>query len=261
MDCYLPARSLPSSHISWQHLGQGSLLPLPIFPAIAICILLLFTFLLLREEAEELGINLVDDISKLLGIMLEVEVIHLYYQHPTLILVHNEIIVEKIDSLKIIDRHLLLVVTASFLNILHKMWYRRTEINHQFGISTTSIIDSEEFHIGIEVALVHITHLSIIGLKDIHALKMVRSLNDSLLTMLNLKQILESLLLQIEDLHIESPSGDVLVIVIDVGILCHWLQVLFPAVMLGGILVSVVFPLPIFPATAMYIFLILSIES
>ena len=27
--------------------------------------------------------------------------------------------------------------------------------------------------------------------------------------------------------------GDVLVIVIDVGILCHWLQVLLPAVMLG----------------------------
>ena len=32
----------------------------------------LFTFLPFREEAEELGIYLVDDIPKLLGIMLEV---------------------------------------------------------------------------------------------------------------------------------------------------------------------------------------------
>ena len=55
--------------------------------------------------------------------------------------------------------------------------------------------------------------------KDIHSLKDGTVLNDSLLTMLNLKQILESLL-QIEDLHIESPSGDVLVIVIDVGSVC-----------------------------------------
>ena len=164
--------------------------------------------------------------------MLEVEVIHLYYQHPTLILVHDEIIVEKIDSLKIIDRHLLLVITASFLNILHKMRNGRTEINHQFRHLNHFHHRLEEFHIGIEVALVHITHLSIIGCKDIHTLKDGTILNDSLLTMLNLKQILESLL-QIEDLHIESPSGDVLVIVIDVGILCHWLQVLFPAVMLG----------------------------
>ena len=89
MDCYLPARSLLPAISLGKHLGQGRLAASYIS---SYCYMHLITFLLflrfyfLREEAEELGINLVDDISKLLGIMLEVEVIHLYYQHPTLYL-------------------------------------------------------------------------------------------------------------------------------------------------------------------------------
>ena len=40
--------------------------------------ILLRRLFFLGKEAEELGVNLIYDVAKLLGIMLEVEVIHLY---------------------------------------------------------------------------------------------------------------------------------------------------------------------------------------
>ena len=37
-----------------------------------------FTFLPFRKEAEELGINLIDDVTKLLGVVLEVEIVYFH---------------------------------------------------------------------------------------------------------------------------------------------------------------------------------------
>jgi hypothetical protein len=58
----------------------------------------LFTFLPLREQPEELGIYLIYDFTKLLGIVLEIEIINFYDKHLALILVHDEIFVKIVDT-------------------------------------------------------------------------------------------------------------------------------------------------------------------
>ena len=71
--------------------------------------ILLRRLFFLGKEAEEFGINLIYDVAKLLGIVLEVEVIHFYHQHPTLILIHNEIIIKAVDAFQVVDRHALFI--------------------------------------------------------------------------------------------------------------------------------------------------------
>ena len=44
-----------------------------------------FTFLPLREQSEELGIYLIYNFTKLLGIVLEIEIINFYDEHLALI--------------------------------------------------------------------------------------------------------------------------------------------------------------------------------
>lgn len=56
------------------------------------------TILLLREESEELRVNSVDDFAKLPGVVFEVEVIHLYDQHLTLVLLVYKLIVQVVDT-------------------------------------------------------------------------------------------------------------------------------------------------------------------
>ena len=81
----------------------------------------LFTFLPFRKEAEELGIYLIYDFTKLLGIVLEIEIINFYDKHLTLILIHDKIFVKIVDTLQIIQRHLLLIITTTLLDILHEV--------------------------------------------------------------------------------------------------------------------------------------------
>ena len=80
-----------------------------------------FTFLPLRKEAEELGINLIDDVTKLLGVVLEVEIVYFHNEHIAGIFVHDEIFVEIVDTFQIIQRHLLLIITTALLDILHEV--------------------------------------------------------------------------------------------------------------------------------------------
>lgn len=77
------------------------------------------TILLLREESEELRVYSVDDFAKLPGVVFEVEVIHLYDQHLTLVLLVYKLIVQVVDALQIVDGHLLLVVSSPLLNVLY----------------------------------------------------------------------------------------------------------------------------------------------
>ena len=77
--------------------------------------------LCLREQPEELGIYLIYDFTKLLGIVLEIEIINFYDKHLALILVHDEIFVKIVDTFQIIQRHLLLIITTALLDILHEV--------------------------------------------------------------------------------------------------------------------------------------------
>ena len=75
-------------------------------------------------------------------------------------------------------------------------------------------------------------HRPVVGGKDIHALEDGAVLDNGFLTVLNLQQVLESLL-EVEHLHIESPSGDILVIVVDIWVFGNGFQILFPSVIFG----------------------------
>ena len=162
--------------------------------------------------------------------MLEIEIIYFYDEHLALILIHDEIFVKIVDTFQIIQRHLLLIITAALLDILHEVRNGRTEIYHQFRHLHHFHHRLEKLHISLVVALVHVAHLPVVGRKDINTFKDGAVLDDRLFTVLDFQQILESLL-QIEHLHIECPSRDILVIVIDIGVFCNGLQVLFPSIM------------------------------
>ena len=118
MDYYLPAE-ISFQPISWQAYLANVVLPLPIFPAIAICIFLPFTFYSLRTARRAFGIYLIYDFTKLLGIVLEIEIINFTTMSTLpLYFIHDEIFVKIVDTFQIIQRHLLLIITTALLDIL-----------------------------------------------------------------------------------------------------------------------------------------------
>ena len=164
--------------------------------------------------------------------MLEVEIVYFHDEHIAGIFVHDEIFVEIVDTFQIIDRHLLLIVATSLLDILDEMRNGRTEINHEFRHLHHFHHRLEEFHVGFIIALVHIAHSAVVGCKDIYTFEDGTVLDDRLRTVLDFEQILESLL-EIEHFHIECPSGNVLVIIIDIGVICHGFQEFLPTIVFG----------------------------
>ena len=163
---------------------------------------------------EEVGVVLVDN-DEAAGVVLE-----------------DETLVGLVETFEVLQLYDLLIVPATLLDVADEMRHGGAEIYHQVGLVGEGYHQLEEFHIGLEVTVGHIALGVVVGGEDIHALKDGAVLNDGAASLLEVEHIAEALFEEI-DFHREGPSGDVLVIVFEIGVVRHSLELRRPLVVVG----------------------------
>ena len=186
----------------------------------------------IREEAEEVGIDAVDDSREVRLPVQEIDFIDLYGNHLPFVMLIDEVVVELIEVLQVVELHLLLILPAPFLDILHEMRDRRPQIDHQVGHLDSRHHRLEELHVAFEVAVVEVAHPMVVDREDIDALEDAAILDDRFLRMGDLEQVLEALL---EEIHLqrERPPRDILVVVVEIGVMLHGLELWNPSIVSG----------------------------
>ena len=184
------------------------------------------------EEAEELGIDAVDDAGEVGLPVEEIELVDLHREHLAPVFMIDEVVVTGVEVFEVVELHLLFIFPAPPLDVLHEVWYGGLEINHQVGILDDGHHRLEEVHIAVEVAVVEVSHGIVVGGEDIDALKDAAVLDDGLLGAGDVEQVAEALLEEI-DLQGERPPGDVLVVVLKIWIELHGLKLRCPPIVTG----------------------------
>lgn len=91
-----------------------------------------------------------------------------------------------------------------------------------------------------------------VGRKDASILKDCTVLDDVFIALTNLYHFFEALVEEI-NLKVERPSRHITIEIVEVRIVFYWLETRRPIISFANILVSVVLPLPMFPAIAICI--------
>lgn len=91
-----------------------------------------------------------------------------------------------------------------------------------------------------------------VGRKDASILKDCTVLDDVFIALTNLNHFFEALVEEI-NLKVERPSRHITIEIVEVRIVFYWLKTRRPIISFANILVSVVLPLPMFPAIAICI--------
>ena len=186
-------------------------------------------YLWFSKETEEMGVDELDNLCEVGLSVEEIEIIDIYGEHLSLVVVVDEIVVELIEVFQVVELNLLLVVPTPLLDIGHQVWDGGLEINHQVGHLDGGHHRIEEIHIAFEVAVVEIAHGMVVGGEDIHAFEDAAVLDDALVRLSYFKYVLETLFKEIHFKR-ERPSGDVLVIVVEIRVVIDGLKLRFPSV-------------------------------
>ena len=189
-------------------------------------------FLDFLEEAKEEFVNTVDDSRQVGFPVQEIKIIDLHGEHLARVVLIDELIVEPIEILQVVQLHLLLVVASSFLDVFHQMRDGGLQIYHEVGHAHDSHHRFKQFHIAIEITVIKVAHRMIVDGEDIDSLKNAPVLDDGFFRVGDVKQVPETLLKEI-NLQRERPSGDVLVIVLEIRIVFDRLKLGRPAIVLG----------------------------
>ena len=184
---------------------------------------------LFGEKAKQCSVNLVDDAGKVVGGVLEVERVGIDNEHTPAILVEDEVLVAVVQVGQVVDGDGLLVVAAAFLDVLHEVRHRGTEINHQVGMANDVEHRLEQLHIGFEITVVEVAHGMVIGREHIDTLEDGAVLNDGMVGLGDVEQVTEALLQEVH-LQCERPTRDVGIVILEVGIVVHSLEAWLPAV-------------------------------
>nr|DAV01290.1 MAG TPA: hypothetical protein [Caudoviricetes sp.] len=190
------------------------------FPAIAICISLIFLY----EQASVAHVNPFV-YGRRYGrevflIAHEVEVFHVHCYLRAFVLSLEEPVVSVVEVLQVVETHVLFVSSSTFMYIVHEMWYRRAKVNHEVWLFHYHHHGVEEAHVSLIIAVRHVTHVMIVRTEDVNTLIYGPVLDDRLWRFLYLQKVSEALFKEIH-LQVECPSRHVLIIVFEIRIICH----------------------------------------
>ena len=183
------------------------------------------------EKAIQLGVDTVRDKGEIFGPVLEIQIVGVDYQKPSLV-GGNPVLVLTVKAFKVLETHTLLVVAAPFLDLAYKMGHTGAKVNQKVGKLDHRHHHLEKEHIGVIVPLGQVPHFEIVAHENVHALEYGPVLNDDPFRAPDFEHILEAHRKEI-GLQIVGPAGNVLVVVFKIRVVCHGLVLWSPAVM-GG---------------------------
>ena len=183
------------------------------------------------EQAVEAGVDFVGDGGEVGGVVFEVEAGFVDGQNFALVL-GDEFFVAFVEALEVIEAHGLLVVAAAFLDLGDQMRDIAFEIDQQIREFHRLHHHIEKVHVGIEIAFGEVALGVVVGHEDIDALKDGAILDNHLFALGNVHHVLETLRQEI-DLQVERSAGDVLIVILQIGVVGDGFKFRRPAVMLG----------------------------
>ena len=88
---------------------------------------------LLFKKSVNFSLDLFDHVSQVLGIICKIDLINIDDQQFSMFILRDPDLVSFIEAFKIIQPDGFFIDTASFLDLLYQVWYRRPEIYEQIG--------------------------------------------------------------------------------------------------------------------------------
>ena len=182
------------------------------------------------EEIVEPLVNALEDAPEVFLPVFKVKRVSLHHQYLTGIVVEDEVLVAAVNGFQIVQSYGLFIVAVALLDIVYQMRNGAAEIYHQVGISDLTDHLFEETEIGVEIPLGKMTHIAVALCKDIDSFIDGTVLDDGVDRPTDVEHVLETFL---EEIYFqgECPSGDVFIIVFQVGIVVNGFKVGFPSVM------------------------------
>ena len=164
--------------------------------------------------------------------MFKVKRVFIDHHDAAFVVIEDKVIVASIQVLKIFQLDGLFVATSTFLDIADKMWHRGAEVNHEVGQMNHLEHLAEQFHIGLVVAVTEITEIVVVLHKDVDALEDGTVLNNSVTGLLNGDEIAKALFQKIH-FEVERPPLDVIIVVLQLGVIVDRLKACLPPIMTG----------------------------
>ena len=112
------------------------------------------------------------------------------------------------------------------------MWHGGTQVDHQVRMANDVEHRLEELHVGLEVAVVEVSHRVIVRREDVDTLEDGTVLNDGVVGTRYVEEVAETLFQEVH-LQRKRPTRDVSIVVLEVWIELHSLEARLPPVMAG----------------------------
>ena len=184
------------------------------------------------EESEEPCVDTVDDGCEVSRVVEEVDFVDVDHHHLALVLLEDELLVAMVEIGEILYLDGFFIFPAPFLDILHEVRDRGSEIDHEVGIAHHLHHRLEEFHVGLVVGVAHVSHGLVVGGKHIDTLEDRPVLYDGTFGVCYLENVAEAFFEEV-DLECERPSVNIVVVVFQVRVMRHRLKLRCPSVMFG----------------------------
>ena len=181
------------------------------------------------EEAEKLGVHLVDDLAEIGGVVLKIHSVGLNDEHAAFVPAEDEILVFLIEVGQVVNLHRLLVLSSAALYLRHESGHGLTEVDHHIRHFHLPFHQVEELHESLVVPFGEVSPLVVVTDEDIDALEDRAVLDDGVRGALHRQHILEPLFEEI-GLQTERPAVDIAVVILQVRIEAHGFKPRLPSV-------------------------------
>ena len=191
----------------------------------------LFFTLFRWEESEEFGIDEVGYLAEIFGILAKLQIVAIYDDEFALVVL-DPLLIAIVQALEVVDADALLEVSASLLDVLHQGRNAALDVYHEVWELDQTNHEVEEVGIIGEITVAHHADVVQIRGKDTGILEDGTILHDGLVAARNLHHVMETLVQEV-NLEIERPALHILIIISEIRIIIHWLEVCLPAISLG----------------------------
>ena len=186
--------------------------------------------LFVREEAVELGIDLLGDALEVCDAGLELQIVAIDDDEFPRITLYP-FLVTIVQTAEVVDADALFVVAATLGNLCAEVGDGAADVYHQVGQSDERQHEIEELAVVVEVAVAHVALGMEVRSKDACVLEDGAVLDDGVLTLGDLHDVAKALVEEI-DLEVEAPAVHVLIEVVKIWVCFYWLETRRPAVTL-----------------------------
>ena len=180
----------------------------------------------------DLGVDLTHNLSEILLLVREIAVVHLYHQQWPVFVFIDPFIVKAVKPFQVIEPDVLLVFTATFLDLVHQGWNRCLKVNKQIRRLNQWLQILKKGGVIFKITLGHEPHIKEVGRKNIGIFIDGPVLYYRLLAVPYFYQVLDPMIQKVY-LQVKRPARHIFIKIHHIRLVLNILKMRFPLVMSG----------------------------